>query len=165
MPCAMTSTYVWRKVRAALYAGMTTTIFWPFSIVVVEYALDRYVATSMTIFYDPHCLEYARPGHPERPERIARTAPLLKDRHPEWKWQRPRAATDNELLRAHSRLHVKRITNAQEDFDPDTPFYPNIAMYARHSAGAAIEAVRAALRGERAFSLMRPPGHHATQDR
>src|SRR5437667_6842769 len=38
-------------------------------------------------------------------------------------------------------------------------------MYARHSAGAAIEAARAALRGEPAFSLMRPPGHHATRDR
>jgi Deacetylases, including yeast histone deacetylase and acetoin utilization protein len=33
------------------------------------------------------------------------------------------------------------------------------------SAGAAIEAARAALSGERAFSLMRPPGHHATRDR
>jgi acetoin utilization deacetylase AcuC-like enzyme len=36
---------------------------------------------------------------------------------------------------------------------------------ALRSAGAAIEAAHAALRGERAFSLMRPPGHHATRDR
>ena len=119
----------------------------------------------MTIFYDPRCLEYSRPGHPERPERIARTAPLLKDRHPEWKWQRPRAAIDEELLRAHSRQHIQSITNVREEFDLDTPFYPNIAMYARHSVGAAVEATRTALRGEPAFSLMRPPGHHATRDR
>ncbi len=119
----------------------------------------------MTIFYDPCCLEYSSPGHPERPERVARTAPLLKDRHPEWKWQRPRAATDEELLRAHSRQHIERISTAREEFDLDTPFYPNIAMYARHSAGAAVEATRTALRGESAFSLMRPPGHHATRDR
>src|SRR5436309_13655272 len=109
----------------------------------------------MTIFYDPICLEFSRPGHPERPERIAGTAPLLKDRHPEWKWQRPRAATDDELLRAHSRQHIERVTNAREDFDLDTPFYPNINMYARHSVGGAIQAARAALRGESAFSLMR----------
>jgi acetoin utilization deacetylase AcuC-like enzyme len=89
----------------------------------------------------------------------------LKDRHPEWKWQRPRAATDEELLRAQSRQHIESITGAREAFDLDTPFYPNIAMYARHSAGGAIEAARAALRGESAFSLMRPPGHHATPDR
>ena len=119
----------------------------------------------MTIFYDPHCLKYSRHGHPERPERIARAAPLLKDRHAEWKWQRPRAATDDELLRAHSRQHIERVTNAREDFDLDTPFYPNIEMYARHSAGGALEAARVALRGESALSLMRPPGHHATRDR
>jgi len=133
--------------------------------VVVEYALDRQVATSMTIFYDPCCLEYSMPGHPERPERIARTAPLLKDRHPEWKWQLPHAATDEELLRAHSRQHIERISAAREEFDLDTPFYPSITIYARHSAGAAVEATRTALRGELAFSLMRPPGHHATRDR
>jgi acetoin utilization deacetylase AcuC-like enzyme len=119
----------------------------------------------MTIFYDPRCLEYSKPGHPEGPERIAHTAPLLKDRHAECKWQRPRAATDTELLRAHSHEHVERVTNARGDFDPDTPFYPNIEMYARHSAGGAIEAAHAALRGEPALSLMRPPGHHATRDR
>jgi acetoin utilization deacetylase AcuC-like enzyme len=119
----------------------------------------------MTIFYDPCCLEYSRSGHPERPERIARTVPLLNDRHPEWKWQRPRATTDDELLRAHSRQHIERITDAREDFDLDTALYPNIETYARLSAGAAIEAESAALRGESAFSLMRPPGHHATRDR
>jgi acetoin utilization deacetylase AcuC-like enzyme len=69
------------------------------------------------------------------------------------------------LLRAHSRQHIESITNAREEFDLDTPFYPNIAMYARQSVGAAIEATRAALRGEPAFSLTRPPGHHATRDR
>jgi len=133
--------------------------------VVVEYATDRDLATLMTIFYDPTCLEYSKPGHPERPERIARIAPVLKDRHPDWEWRSPRTATDDELLRAHSHQHIERITNARGDFDLDTPFYPNIEMYARQSAGGAIEAARAALRGESALSLMRPPGHHATRDR
>jgi acetoin utilization deacetylase AcuC-like enzyme len=119
----------------------------------------------MTNFYDPCCLEYSSPGHPERPERIARTVPLLKDRHPEWEWQRPRATTDDELLRAHSREHIERVAKRREDFDLDSPYYPSIEAYARQSAGAAIEAARMALRGEPAFSLMRPPGHHATRDR
>jgi acetoin utilization deacetylase AcuC-like enzyme len=119
----------------------------------------------MMIFYDPRCLQYFSPGHPERPERIRRTAPLLKDRHSEWEWQRPCAATDDELLRAHSRQHIERVVDAREDFDLDTPLYPNLETYARQSAGGAIEAARAALRGESTFSLMRPPGHHATRDR
>src|SRR5215211_1135496 len=119
----------------------------------------------MTIFYDPSCLDYSSPGHPERPERIARTVPLLKDRHPDWEWRKPPAATDAQLVRAHSHEHVEAVANARENFDPDTPFYPNIEMHARNSAGATIEAAYSALRGERAFSLMRPPGHHATRDR
>ena len=119
----------------------------------------------MTIFYDPLCLEYSNPSHPERPERIARTAPLLKDRHTEWEWQQLLAATDDELLLAHSHEYIQRVATTREDFDLDTPFYANIEAYARHSAGAAVEATRAALRGESAFSLMRPPGHHATRDR
>jgi acetoin utilization deacetylase AcuC-like enzyme len=119
----------------------------------------------MTIFHDPHCVEYSAPGHPERPERIMRTVPVLKDRHPTWQWREPREATEEELLRAHSPEHVERVTRAAADFDLDTPAYPNIHRYALKSAGAGIEAARAALRGERAFSLMRPPGHHATRDR
>jgi acetoin utilization deacetylase AcuC-like enzyme len=119
----------------------------------------------MTIFYDPSCLEYSSPGHPERPERIAPTVPLLKDRHHDWQWQQAAAAPEEELLLAHSREHVEAITDAREHFDLDTPFYPNIATYARNSAGAAIAAARAASRDEPAFSLMRPPGHHATRDR
>jgi acetoin utilization deacetylase AcuC-like enzyme len=119
----------------------------------------------MTIFYDSTCLQYSRPGHPERPERIARTAPVLKDRHANWEWRQPSAATDDQLLRAHSREHLEAVRKALEHFDLDTPFYPNIEMHARHSAGAAIEAARSAMRGEPAFSLMRPPGHHATRDR
>src|SRR5262249_20149889 len=57
------------------------------------------------------------------------------------------------------------IANARENFDLDTPLYPDIEGHARRSAGAAIGATRSALQGAPAFSLMRPPGHHATRDR
>jgi acetoin utilization deacetylase AcuC-like enzyme len=60
---------------------------------------------------------------------------------------------------------VERIRSVTRDFDADTPVYPKIYEHALRSAGAAIEAARAALSGEHAFSLMRPPGHHATPDR
>ena len=119
----------------------------------------------MIIFHDESCLEYSAPNHPERPARIARSVPLLRERHPDWEWRIPEPASEGALLRAHSRDHVERIRNARRDFDADTPVYPNIYAHASRSAGAAIAAAQAALMGERAFTLMRPPGHHASQDR
>ena len=119
----------------------------------------------MIIFHDPRCTEYAAPGHPERPARIARTVPLLQDRHPDWEWRKPNPAEQASLLRAHSAEHIARVRDAAGDFDADTPAYTNIYDHALRSAGAAVDAERAAVKGERAFSLMRPPGHHATRDR
>src|SRR5438874_11837574 len=119
----------------------------------------------MIIFYDARCLEYSSPGHPERPTRIARTAPLLKDRHPNWEWREPVGASESALLRAHSRDHLARAKAANQDFDADTSAYANIYEHASRSAGAAIDAAQAALRGKSAFSIRRPPGHHATRDR
>jgi acetoin utilization deacetylase AcuC-like enzyme len=118
----------------------------------------------VTIFHDPHCVEYSASGHPERPARIADTVPVLKERHPNWEWRNPSAATKEQLLRAHSAEHIELIKNPQGDFDLDTPAYPGIFNYALKSAGAGIEVARAALRKEPAFALMRPPGHHASRN-
>jgi len=118
----------------------------------------------MLIFHDPHCIEYSAPGHPERPARVTRTVPILKQRHSTWEWREPRAATDNELLRAHSREHIEQTRNPCGDFDLDTPAYPGIDGYARKSAGAAVETARSALQGRLAISLNRPPGHHAKRN-
>jgi acetoin utilization deacetylase AcuC-like enzyme len=119
----------------------------------------------MIIFHDLRCTEYSAPGHPERPARIARTVPLLQDRHPHWEWKKPNPAEQAALLRAHSPEYLARIREAASDFDADTPAHPNIYEHALRSAGAAVEAACAAVKGVRAFSLMRPPGHHAMRDR
>lgn len=67
-------------------------------------------------------------------------------------------------MRAHSSEHIARIKAAADDFDADTPCYPKIFEHALRSAGAAIDAAQTAMSGKLAFSLMRPPGHHATPD-
>lgn len=119
----------------------------------------------MIIFFDPRCADYTQPGHPERPARIRKTVPLLESRHPDAEWRLPQAATEEMLLRAHAPGHVERIKIAAADFDPDTAAIPGIYEHAVRAAGAAVEVGRAALQGQLAFSVMRPPGHHATRDR
>lgn len=116
------------------------------------------------IFHDPRCAEYSRPGHPERPQRITATVPLLQTRHPDWMWQTPAPAAPEMLLRAHSTEHIARVQEAAEDFDADSPAHPDVYSHGARAAGSAVEVARSALGGQLSFSLMRPPGHHATRD-
>lgn len=118
----------------------------------------------MKIITDERCAGYHSPGHPERPTRVTRTREYLeKDCTLALEWARPGSCDDTQLLRAHSQRHLDRLNEAV-DFDGDTPHYEGIAQHARHSVGAALKALEAARSGHTAFSLMRPPGHHATSD-
>jgi acetoin utilization deacetylase AcuC-like enzyme len=119
----------------------------------------------LKIITDPRCTEYARRGHPERPERISRTVEALKAQDKlKLTWAEPSPASDTSILRAHTAQHLAQVQKSI-DFDADTPAYPNIAEHARRSAGGACEALQSARAGEASFSLMRPPGHHATRER
>jgi acetoin utilization deacetylase AcuC-like enzyme len=119
----------------------------------------------MTILHDPRCTAYHAPGHPEHPQRVSATVDVLRARHPAWSWQVPAPAPDEAILRAHAAAHLERLARGP-DFDADTAFFPGIVGHARLATGAALTAMELALdRGERAFSLMRPPGHHATRNR
>jgi acetoin utilization deacetylase AcuC-like enzyme len=69
------------------------------------------------------------------------------------------------LLRAHTRAHLDRVRSPTTDFDADTAAHPGIFEHAARATGAAVEVARQASRGNSAFSLMRPPGHHATRER
>src|SRR5258708_28444454 len=46
----------------------------------------------------------------------------------------------------------------------DDPYYKGSEEHARRSVGGALLAAECALKGEKPFSLLRPPGHHATAD-
>ena len=118
----------------------------------------------MIIFHDPRCADYGIAGHPERPARVTASARHLRAAHPDWRWREPNEAVEDALLRAHGAAHVDRVRVAKHDFDADTPAYPDIFAYAARAAGAACEVAGASLGGAPAFSLMRPPGHHATRD-
>jgi acetoin utilization deacetylase AcuC-like enzyme len=117
----------------------------------------------MLILHDPQCADYGSAMRPEQPARVTKTAAHLRAVHPDWSWRVPAAAVSDEtLLLAHTPAHLKRLAVAR-DFDADTPFFPGIVDHARRSVSAALEAAQHALRARTpVFSLMRPPGHHAT---
>jgi acetoin utilization deacetylase AcuC-like enzyme len=119
----------------------------------------------MRIITDERCIGYSRPGHPERAERIITTLAKLRGQTElPITWSKPSPADDAAILRAHTPEHLARLS-VPEDLDDDTPAFPDLAEYARASVGAALDALKVARSGETVFSLMRPPGHHATRNR
>ena len=118
----------------------------------------------MVILHDPRCADYGSSMRPEQPARITHSVAHLRAAHPRWSWRAPTTIVPDEtLLLAHTPAHLKRISQ-HRDFDADTPYLPDIENHARRGVAAALAAADAALAGERAFSLMRPPGHHATSN-
>jgi len=112
----------------------------------------------MYIVFSEKCLEYWEPGHPESPDRVCRTYKLLKKMNFHFIEAEP--CDEEDLLLVHSKKFVEKI-KSEVFHDPDTPNLSGIYEYARLAAGSAIKSMELALNGENAFSLMRPPGHHA----
>ncbi|MEQ1776877.1 MAG: hypothetical protein ABL891_24070, partial [Burkholderiales bacterium] len=120
----------------------------------------------MNIISDERCTHYEAYGHPERPARITGTLNKLRQQFDiEIDWHEPAKVADKSILRAHSAEHLRRVDKADGDFDGDTPAHKDIGLHARRSAGGALKALELARKGKMAFSLLRPPGHHATSDR
>ncbi|MBI5332802.1 MAG: histone deacetylase [Candidatus Aenigmarchaeota archaeon] len=112
----------------------------------------------MKIFYSPKCLEYGAIGHPENCFRVENTAKFLQEKG--FSFTEPNPCAVDDLLLAHSEELVAKVKSGQF-FDSDTPNYTGIYNTAILAAGSAINAMNSALHNKVAFSLMRPPGHHA----
>ena len=113
------------------------------------------------------------PGHPERVDRIKAVYSVLDAPHFAAAQRREApGATEAQLLLAHTPEHVQRIfavapESGFEYLDADTVMSAHSLEAALRAAGAATAAVDAVFRAEasNAFCALRPPGHHAEQNK
>lgn len=84
---------------------------------------------------------------------------------------KPRMATEEDILRVHTRRHLDHIQSqsllgAGDAGDGWSPFGRGAYEIAALAAGGTIAATDAVLSGEvdNAYALVRPPGHHAERD-
>ncbi|MBI5257250.1 MAG: histone deacetylase family protein [Burkholderiales bacterium] len=116
-------------------------------------------------------------GHPECPQRLDAISDQLIASGLDMALQHRDAplATLEQLERAHTASYVTQLKDFLEQveangesrhLDPDTVACPHTWRAALRSAGAAVAATEAVVKGEvaNAFCSVRPPGHHATRD-
>ena len=112
-------------------------------------------------------------GHPESQERILAIVDMLKftKLFDEVVRIEPRDATKEEITLVHTPEHYDNIASTKGRpkvfLDADTSTCPVSFDAALRAAGGMISAIDSVLSGEvdRAFPLVRPPGHHAEADR
>jgi acetoin utilization deacetylase AcuC-like enzyme len=133
-------------------------------------------ARRIHVIEDPRFMDHAAPqGHPEREERLIAVSQALKEfetANP-GSLERidPRAATDDEILRVHSRGHLDLLQQSTQrapiNLDPDTYLSPQSFSVARLAAGSCIDLALRVADGSAScgFAALRPPGHHAEATR
>lgn len=116
----------------------------------------------MKVVYSPRCLEFRSPGHPESPDRVKRAYQFLLQE--DYEFVEPSPCTEKDLLKVHT---SDLVTSVRENsfYDWDSPNLPHIYEYACLSAGGALTALNMCVQEGKSFSLLRPPGHHATRNK
>ena len=127
----------------------------------------------MTLLYDNSIfLEHDTGNHPECGGRIIPIRKSLEANFPDGSIRRPdwNPASISRLARVHGRDYIESVKQFAEAgggrIEVDTVVSPRSHDVALMAAGAVCDAVQRVVGGEddRAFCLVRPPGHHALRD-
>jgi acetoin utilization deacetylase AcuC-like enzyme len=126
------------------------------------------------VYDDIYLRHQTTPGHPEAPQRLTAITERLqaKGLYPRLTLLEPRVAPLKWLCTIHTPAYVERARSACEKGgsyldSPDVPVSPGSYEAAVKAVGGVLAAVDAVMRGEvrNAFCAIRPPGHHAMEDR
>lgn len=104
----------------------------------------------MKVFYHEQFASHYANDPAAEPGRLEPALAVIKKRYP---LNEPQPALKDDILRVHSERHYDRVASDQL-----------LCSTALLAAGSAVAAAEAALNGEHAFALCRPPGHHASAD-
>jgi acetoin utilization deacetylase AcuC-like enzyme len=127
----------------------------------------------VALLYDEVYLKHNTGTHPERGERVKHCHDYLvsKPIFASLIHLKPRPATEDEILLVHDKRYFDYLNSIPQTetvaLDPDTLFGPGSLEAAVFAAGAVTTAVDSIISDscDRAFCLVRPPGHHALPDR
>jgi acetoin utilization deacetylase AcuC-like enzyme len=125
------------------------------------------------LVYDPIYLEHDTGDHVENSRRLVEAISYLKETGIKEKLTclPPRPASLEELEMIHAPAYISYVKSKAESgggwLDPDTVMSPKSYEAALYAAGGVLVAAEAVMKGkvDNAFALVRPPGHHAVQDR
>jgi acetoin utilization deacetylase AcuC-like enzyme len=130
---------------------------------------------AIQLLSDDRMLAHHAPGHAERPERLAPVAAGVADAATALGVELVRPAVEPATDEILERIHPGWFLKAGEAAaargggwtDPDTYLGPESMVAARVASGATQAAALAVASGEAriAFAAVRPPGHHAAEER
>jgi acetoin utilization deacetylase AcuC-like enzyme len=126
-----------------------------------------------SFIYNPLFLKHETEPHPENPGRLEAIYNKIQDSDlaQELTFTEPRVATPEQIARNHDAGYIERVRTAWEEgsrnLDADTVISQDSYEAAALAAGAGLTAVDLVVDGDadNAFCAVRPPGHHAEQDR
>jgi acetoin utilization deacetylase AcuC-like enzyme len=127
----------------------------------------------ITLIYDQDYLIHTQGQHPERKERLDHIITALDDDELRGNYEmiEPKPAGLEQIALVHDRSYISSLEEAclsgKRFLDMDTYIVPESYRIALLSAGGALTGLEKVMakKGNKAFVLNRPPGHHAERSR
>jgi acetoin utilization deacetylase AcuC-like enzyme len=124
----------------------------------------------IAVYYHPLFLEHETGEHPENKRRLIVAREMLAKSGLDLEWVTPEPAPVAAIARVHAPGYIDSVRKLAADgggwLDWDTAVSPKSYDAAMLAAGSGLMAVdRALATGQKAFMLVRPPGHHACPSR